>query len=143
MDLDWVLKLHLATTIYMTGVIWFVQIVHYPLMALVGADNFSVYEESHRRRTFWVVGPAMLVEAISGAWLVRLYGIDTSIGAVLVWLGMLLIFVNLLVTACVSVPAHGRLAQGYHPDVLRWLVLTNWIRTTAWTLRSLLVLALL
>jgi uncharacterized membrane protein len=141
--LDWVLKLHLATTIYMTGVIWFVQIVHYPLMALVGADNFSVYVELHRRRTFGVVGPAMLMEAITGAWLIRQYGIDTSNTAVLVWLGMLLIFVNLLVMAGVSVPAHGRLAQGYSPEVLRWLVLTNWIRTAVWTLRSLLVLALL
>ena len=44
-------------------------------------------------------------------------------------------------TTFVQVPLHGRLARGLDATALRRLVLTNWIRTAAWTLRAgLLVL---
>ena len=32
-------------TIYMTGLIWFVQVVHYPLHGEVGSTNFLRYQE--------------------------------------------------------------------------------------------------
>ena len=32
---------HLAATLFMVGVIWFVQVVHYPLFAKVGATAFA------------------------------------------------------------------------------------------------------
>ena len=55
--------IHAAATLYMTGLIWFVQVVHYPLMARVGGGGFAAYEAAHTNRTAWVVGPAMLAEA--------------------------------------------------------------------------------
>lgn len=54
---------HAGATWFMTGLIWFVQIVHYPLMGAVPGDAFRVYQELHQRRTTWIVGPVMLVEA--------------------------------------------------------------------------------
>ena len=33
------LLLHAAATLFMTGLIWFVQVVHYPLFARVGEDG--------------------------------------------------------------------------------------------------------
>ena len=33
---DVLLLVHAASTLFMAGVIWFVQVVHYPLMASVG-----------------------------------------------------------------------------------------------------------
>lgn len=33
---QWLLLVHAAVTLYMTGVIWFVQVVHYPLFSCVG-----------------------------------------------------------------------------------------------------------
>jgi len=54
---------HAGATWFMTGLIWFVQIVHYPLMGAVQADAFPAYEVAHQRRTTWVVGPVMLIEA--------------------------------------------------------------------------------
>ena len=35
----WLLPVHIAVTWYMTGVIWFVQLVHYPLMDGVGRER--------------------------------------------------------------------------------------------------------
>lgn len=56
---------HLAATLSMVGLIWFVQIVHYPLFAYVGAEKFIAYEAAHARLTTWVVAPPMLTEALT------------------------------------------------------------------------------
>ena len=57
-----ILLVHAAATLFMTGLIWFVQVVHYPLLANVGADGFAAYAQRHSSLTTWVAGPAMLIE---------------------------------------------------------------------------------
>ena len=54
---------HAASTLYMVGVIWMVQLSHYPLMARVGPDHMAAWQADNLRRTSWVVGVPMLVEA--------------------------------------------------------------------------------
>ena len=58
---------HAAATLVIVGVIWFVQIVHYPLMARVSASEFAAYEREHQTRTTFVVAPTMLIEAVTAA----------------------------------------------------------------------------
>lgn len=50
-------------TFAMTGIIWFVQIVHYPLIRKVGKGRFARYVKMHLILTAFVVGPLMLLEA--------------------------------------------------------------------------------
>jgi hypothetical protein len=64
----WIVVLHAAATGMMIGIIWFVQVVHYPLMALVGRDGYPAYQAAHSRRTTFVVMPPMLVESATGIW---------------------------------------------------------------------------
>ena len=56
---------HVAATAAMTGLIWFVQLVHYPLFARVGVADFTAYEREHVRRTGLLVAPLMLLEALT------------------------------------------------------------------------------
>ena len=56
---------HFAATLFMIGVIWFVQVVHYPLFAKTGSADFRSYEQLHTSLTTWVVAPPMLVEGIT------------------------------------------------------------------------------
>jgi hypothetical protein len=56
------------------------------------------------------------------------------------WIGLTLLGVIWLSTALIQVPCHEVLSQGFDPVVHHRLVTTNWIRTTAWSLRALLVL---
>jgi hypothetical protein len=37
-------SIHLAATWFMVGLIWVIQIVHYPLFTSVGSDSFAEYE---------------------------------------------------------------------------------------------------
>ena len=48
----------------MFGVIWMVQVVHYPLMRFVSGPEFARFETAHRIRISWVVGPLMLIEGV-------------------------------------------------------------------------------
>jgi hypothetical protein len=66
----YILLAHLAATLFMVGVIWFVQVVHYPLFSRVGPEKFSLYSEAHSRLTTYVVGPPMLAEASTALLLV-------------------------------------------------------------------------
>ncbi len=122
----------------MVGVIWFVQMVHYPLFRQVGEAAFSLYETQHTRLTTYVVAPAMLVELATGLWLFVHRPAGTL--PVQVWLGMGLLAVTWLSTFCVQVPLHQLLTQGFDAAAHHMLVTSNWLRTIAWSARGLAVL---
>ena len=129
---------HLAATLFMVGLIWFVQIVHYPLFSKVGEGGFPLYSEAHSRLTSYVVGPPMLVEAGTALLLVFLRPEGVSLPLAL--LGLALVAVIWLSTALLQVPRHTSLGSGFDRSHWRALVGTNWIRTAAWSARGLVVL---
>jgi len=136
--LNFILLAHIAATLFMVGLIWFVQIVHYPLFGSVGVDGFAAYEAAHTQRTTWVVGPPMLVEAGTAALLVWLR--PANLNGTLLWIGAALLAVIWLSTLLLQVPRHNLLSGGFDPTAYRALVATNWIRTAAWSVRGVLVL---
>ncbi len=131
------LLIQLASCWFMTGLIWFVQIVHYPLFSKVGQDQFIVYEKFHNTLTTWVVGPVMLAEAITALILA------TRQGGILLWTCLTLLGVIWLSTAFLQVPQHSILEAGFNPEAHKKLVSTNWIRTILWSARALLLTTLL
>ena len=132
------LGLNLFSTLAMVGLIWFVQIVHYPMFENVGEDSFLTYIRRHQRRTTWVVAPFMLLEAFTAVGLI--YQSPQGIPASWLWAGIVLVFVNWLSTAVLQVPRHAVLAEsGFSTRCHSALVATNWLRTIAWTGRGLLM----
>ena len=127
--------IHAAATLPMAGVAWFVQVVHYPLFALVGGD-FPAYEESHANRTTFVVAPLMTAEAGSALLLLAVQP-DALTAA-----GVGLLAVIWLSTAVLQVPCHRRLGRGFDGAIHRRLLATSWLRTAAWTARGGVALAL-
>ena len=132
---------HAAATLYMVGVIWFVQVVHYPLFARVGRSGFAAYSGSHARLTGLVVGPPMLVEAATAVAIV--IWTPPSISVSLAWAGLVLVAGTWLSTALLQSPRHTTLGRGFDPSAHRFLVASNWLRTVRWSLRGLVVLYLL
>ena len=135
------IAVHLAATAGMMGLIWFVQLVHYPLFAAVGPDHFAAYESAHRKRTSWVVGPLMGVEGVSA--LVITVALRDEVGLVLPLVGLALLAAIHASTVLLQVPAHTRLATGYDAAVQHHLVRTNWVRTIGWSLRVVVASAML
>ena len=139
--MDAVLLVHAAATWAMVGLIWFVQLVHYPLFASVGEGNFVEYEARHTRRTSWVVGVLMPLEAVTAIWL--LLEVPDGVAGEAAFVGLGLIALLWVSTATWQAPMHGRLSSGYDRGLQRRLVRTNWVRTAGWTARGALVLGML
>jgi hypothetical protein len=132
------LFVQLLTTLALTGVIWLVQIVHYPLFSFVGTEKYRLFHFAHMNRISYVVAPLMIAEAVSAALLV-FYPPPEADWRVL-YVGAGLVVVVWLSTFFLQVPLHEKLAQGFDRETHNSLVLTNWIRTAAWSLRAAIVL---
>ena len=136
------LALCLFSTLAMVGLIWFVQIVHYPMFRNVGENEFKAYMELHQKLTFFVVGPFMLMEAFSSVAL--LYWQPPQTDTRLLWIAVGLVLAIWLSTAFLQVPRHGVLAKhGYLENHHTALISTNWLRTAAWSARGVILVVLM
>lgn len=131
-----VLEIHFAACCYMTGVIWFVQLVHYPLFLSYDAGTFSLTMKRHQTLTSFVVGPVMLLEMATGIYLLSSSSVKPSIAA----MNLILLVMIWLVTALVSVPLHAALERSFDAKRAERLVKTNWWRTALWSARCFLLL---
>jgi len=136
-----VLMLHVLLTFVMGGVMWFVQICYYPNLAAVGRDVFISYQKAHIRRITRVAWTLLFFELITGlglacvpnaTWKWAVLGINAALILAIWWS-----------TWCVQVPLHKTLEQGWDEQAHCRLVGTNWFRTVIYTLRGMLLGALL
>lgn len=135
-----ILTAHLVSSFTLVGLIWTVQVVHYPLMALVGREGFSAYEAAHAPRMAAVVLLPWTVQGVTTAWL--LVAPPAGVHTVLILSAATAALVPVVVTVFASMPAHSRLAGGFDAGVHARLVATNWIRTVAWTAHAVLAVAM-
>lgn len=128
---------HAAATWFLTGLIWVIQVVHYPLSSRVGAAGYRDYQLAHQSLISFIVGPVMLFEATSAILLLFTRRDPATV------IGAALLAVIWLSTAFLQIPLHNALATGFDPEVHARLVQTNWIRTAAWTARGIFALYIL
>lgn len=129
-----------AATLFMTGLTWFVQVVHYPLFPSVGEAQFPEFHRIHSNRTTFVVLPPMLVELVT-SWALLF---DPPAGhTALVITGAALATGTWLLTALGAAPAHGKIGrQGLSPELGRKLMAFSWARTVCWSAHAAVVVAL-
>ena len=128
---------HAGATLYLVGVIWIVQILHYPLLENVGAEDYAKYHNRHTTRITPIVAPAMILELLTAIYFV--FVSFEPVSALYFWIGLALVLIIWTSTFFVQVPLHEKLGASFDADAQRRLVRTNWIRTAAWTLRGALV----
>jgi hypothetical protein len=136
-----VLIAQVLASVGMFGVIWTIQLVHYPLMAHIPPSAFVEYERRHTKAISLIVGPLMAVEGICV--LAVFFARPSAISFWLALMGGIVEAVAIGTTAFVSAPLHGRLENGYDAALLSRLIRTNWIRTAAWTGRACIAVAML
>jgi hypothetical protein len=127
---------NLAATLFLTGLVWELQAVQFPLMLHAGRLDFPNYVKHQRTRNSLLMAPAMLIELITGGLLLA----DPHLPHRDVFHAALLIVVIWIVTFASIVPIHSKLVRGYDESLIRKLIRRNWIRTVCWTLRSAILL---
>ena len=135
------LIMNAGVTLFLCGLIWVVQIVHYPLFNLVQPDKYAKFEHEHIRKITWIVLVPMLLEVFTAILLCVYTPIFIPKGLVI--FGVLLVVLIWLSTFLLQVPCHHRLKLSFDDSVHRRLVKTNWVRTWLWTARSIIVLYML
>ena len=121
----------LAAAAFMAGVLWVIQVVHYPLLGEVADDSITRIATKHQGLITWVVGPVMVVEASSSLLLLFRWPTEVIVPSLIAF-GLLAIAVS--VTVFQAVPLHSKSAAG-QVDLIPKLLRSNWTRTVAWTLR--------
>ena len=88
-----VLLAQTAATWYLVGFIWTMQVLHYPLFDRVGRDAFAAYEIEHNRRFGLLLGPGIVLVAVTAVAQVFTRPASTSIIAVVVGEFVLLVVI--------------------------------------------------
>ncbi|MGD8293472.1 MAG: hypothetical protein PVF37_17310 [Desulfobacterales bacterium] len=114
--------------------IWLVQLIIYPGFQRISREAFTAYHRWYVIRISAVVLPLMVAELVLTIWwiLSDAYSpISLSAGffVIIVWIS----------TFVLQVPTHNRLKTGKDQTRIQRLVMTNWIRTMAWSLKAGLV----
>ena len=128
-------NLHLIATSAMVGVIWVVQLVHYPSFLYVEKNNFRLFQKFHMSRIGFIVGPLMFVELLTGAMLIFIYKLSDYY----FFTSILLLVGIWFSTAVVFTRIHKKLLDGYNEKLIHDLIGSNWLRTIMWTTRLVLL----
>jgi hypothetical protein len=129
------IALHDLCVIWMTAVIWMVQIFLYPDFQEVPENGFVAHHRRHCQRIAVLVAPLFIQAIAAGA---VLSNGAPSFEWVFQGLSISLI---LLSTATLFAPLHRRLEAGKDPVLIRRLIRWNWGRTLLWTFQLGVIIA--
>ena len=133
--MDFLFFLNVISTFLLTGVIWTIQIVHYPSFHYIDKLSFTNFHNFHERRISIIVMPLMLIELITS---IALY--IHNMWSIIFALNLLIVGLIWCSTFFVQVPIHSILSEKKDKNLIEKLVNTNWIRTFLWSIRMLLII---
>jgi hypothetical protein len=122
--------IQLITCAFLTGLIWVIQLVHYPSFHYVDRKKFLAFNQYHQAAITVIVLPMMIFELFSAMALFYLYPKQP-----ILQISLLLVIIIWLSTFFLSVPCHNKLLKEKKSETIKTLVKTNWIRTVAWSIR--------
>ncbi|OUV02168.1 MAG: hypothetical protein CBC40_06800 [bacterium TMED80] len=136
MEFELLLKVNLLSTSVMVGVIWIIQLLHYPSFHFINEKNYIEFQHFHMQRISFIVVPVMLIELASA--LLIAYFFESSLTIILlafvlgIWAITFIFFTNM----------HQKLTNGYDHSIVDRLVQINWSRTALWSLRLIILLSI-
>jgi len=136
LELDFLYKIHIVSTSLMVGVIWIMQLVHYPSFNFINVEEYKSFQEFHMKRISIIVIPLMIIELTSGVLIFWIYQTDN----IFFNISLFCLFFIWFLTAILFSKMHQKLTLGYQISIVTKLVNLNWLRTISWTLRLGLVL---
>ena len=123
-------------TAIMVGVIWVIQLAHYPAFFFIDKLQYLNFQKFHMNRISIIVIPIMLLEIITGIiYLFYFYQLD-DIYFLISFIFLIIIWIS---TAIFFTRIHQSLLNGFDRVEISKLVRYNWHRTILWTVRLILL----
>jgi len=132
---DDLLTTHLISTSIMVGVIWVVQLVHYPSFKYVNESNYIIFQKYHMSNISYIVFPVMFTELIT-AILILFFGEES----LFFMLSLICLFLIWVITGVLFTKFHNILQKGKDLKMIEKMIKANWMRTLLWTLRLIMIL---
>ena len=134
MEIELLSDIHFLSTSLMVGIIWVIQLLHYPTFHFIKESDYVEFQHFHMQRISFIVVPVMIIELLSGFMLV--YYIRSN----LLILCLIILLVIWLITFVFFTKLHQSLLGGYDKIIVDKLVQINWSRTVLWSLRLIILI---
>ncbi len=133
--LDDLLTTHLTSTSIMVGVIWVIQLVHYPSFKYVNESDYIIFQKYHMSNISYIVFPVMLTELITA-----LLIFSSGEKSFFFMLSLICLFLIWVITVVLFTKFHNILQKGKDLKMIEKMIKANWMRTLLWTLRLIMIL---
>ena len=124
------LKINIYSNIYLIAISIMVQLIIYPSFKHYLDSKFKSFHGLYTKKMFFVVAPIMILELLSALYLlIKNSFIIPTIIIGFIW----------LITFFFIVPVHNSLNNNFNLRVHKKLLRLNFIRTTFWILKFLII----
>ena len=134
MEIEILSDIHFLSTSLMVGIIWVIQLLHYPTFHFIKESDYVEFQHFHMQRISFIVVPVMIIELLSGFMLVYYFRSNLLI------LCLIILLVIWLITFVFFTKLHQSLLGGYDKIIVNKLVQINWSRTVLWSLRLIILI---
>ncbi len=134
MEIEILSDIHFLSTSLMVGIIWVIQLLHYPTFHFIKESDYVEFQHFHMQRISFIVVPVMIIELLSGFMLVYYFRSNLFI------LCLTILLVIWLITFVFFTKLHQSLLGGYDKIIVDKLVQINWSRTVLWSLRLIILI---
>ena len=134
MGIEILSEVHFLSTSLMVGIIWVIQLLHYPAFNFIKESDYVEFQHFHMQRISFIVVPVMILELFSAFMLV--YYVRSNL---LILCLIILLFIW-LITFVFFTKLHQSLLGGYDKIIVDKLVQINWSRTVLWSLRLIILI---
>ena len=134
MEIKILSDIHFLSTSLMVGIIWVIQLLHYPTFHFIKESHYEEFQHFHMQRISFIVIPVMITELLSGFMLVYFFRSNLLIFC------LIILLVIWLITFVFFTKLHQSLLGGYNKITIDKLVQINWSRTVLWSLRLIILI---
>ena len=134
MEIEILSDIHFLSTSLMVGIIWVIQLLHYPTFHFIKESDYVEFQHFHMQRISFIVVPVMIIELLSGFMLVYYFQSNLLI------LCLIILLVIWLITFVFFTKLHQSLLGGYDKIIVDKLVQINWSRTVLWSLKLIILI---
>ena len=124
---------HCIATYIMVGVIWVIQLVHYPSFHFIDKKKYKSFQNFHMNKISYIVLPTMLVELFTG--FIIFFDFSFIQGDFIFYISIFFLLCIWAITGFVFTKLHNELLKGYDELLIQKIIKWNWSRTLLWTFR--------
>ena len=130
-----ILFFHFFLSFFMTGIICLIQLIHYPSFSFIDKNMYSKFQTFHMNRISFLVGPIMILELLSGFYLLLFFYSESNFFVINFILNILILTMTIIVFGTI----HKKLIEGFKFSLFAKLISMNWIRTILWSMKSIFI----